>query len=143
MTSEDFNLEATKIVEAFLGTQITPFAMASIRTSFQQLIYRFYEAEGYLLDRWMEPILDVEDVDILVDSHRYEVSIVADRKRKPSPVEPPHPSATITREMFEQATGRVPEQDDLERANCPQAGQIGHSGCGWNIGMNKPQWECI
>ena len=32
-------------------------------------------------------------------------------------------------EFFHQ-TGREPEQDDLERANCELAGQIGHVSCG-------------
>lgn len=59
---------------------------------------------------------------------------------RPRPRElPPEP---ITHEMFVAATGRQPIHDDLERANCPQAGELGHYGCGWNIRQNKPQWEC-
>jgi len=47
----------------------------------------------------------------------------------------------ITREQFLAATGREPEQDDLERANCDKAGAIGHSCCGWNKLLNKPQQD--
>jgi hypothetical protein len=142
LTSEDFNLEATAIANRFFGMQSTATNEALIKVAFQQLICRFYEAGGYLLDRLQRPILDVDQVDILVDRHEHEVSIVTDRKRKPVRVETSRP-VTITSEMFERATGRRPDNDDLERANCPLAGQIGHSGCGWNAGMNKPQWECF
>lgn len=44
----------------------------------------------------------------------------------------------ITAEQFKQATGHEPEQDDLERSNCPLAGQIAHSCCGWDHGLNLP-----
>lgn len=47
----------------------------------------------------------------------------------------------ITREIFIAATGREPENDDLERCNCPKAGQIGHWMCGWNEEKNLPQFE--
>lgn len=47
----------------------------------------------------------------------------------------------ITREKFVEATGREPEQDDLERCNCERAGQIGHLCCGWNALLNMPQFE--
>lgn len=48
----------------------------------------------------------------------------------------------MTAEQFEQATGRKPEQDDLERVNCKSAGKIGHSGCGWCSEHNSPRFEC-
>ena len=44
----------------------------------------------------------------------------------------------ITRERFVQATGFEPENDDLERCNCPKAGQAGHHHCGWNTTENLP-----
>lgn len=47
----------------------------------------------------------------------------------------------ITREKFIEATGREPEQDDLERVNCYLAGLIGHSCCGWNEGLDRPQFD--
>lgn len=46
----------------------------------------------------------------------------------------------INREKFIEATGYEPEQDDLERCNCLQAGEIGHSCCGWNEVADKPQF---
>lgn len=48
----------------------------------------------------------------------------------------------ITAEMFEKATGHEPEQDDLERSNCSQAGLIGHRMCGWNAKANLPNFMC-
>ena len=47
----------------------------------------------------------------------------------------------ITREKFIEATGREPEQDDLERVNCPYAGGLMHSCCGWNDLLDCPQFE--
>ena len=46
----------------------------------------------------------------------------------------------ITREKFVARVGREPEQDDLERCNCPQAGEIGHWCCGWNDERDLPQF---
>ncbi len=37
----------------------------------------------------------------------------------------------ITAERFTQATGAAPENDDLERVNCPKVGTAGHRQCGW------------
>jgi hypothetical protein len=45
----------------------------------------------------------------------------------------------ITAQDFEKATGRLPENNDLERANCPQAGELGHFHCGWNQERNLPR----
>lgn len=44
----------------------------------------------------------------------------------------------ITRQFYREATGANPVHDDLERANCPKAGQLGHFACGWNTAMNLP-----
>jgi len=49
----------------------------------------------------------------------------------------------ITRENFIEATGREPEQDDLERCNCDKAGEVGHMFCGWDYTLNKPVFEAL
>jgi hypothetical protein len=46
----------------------------------------------------------------------------------------------ISREKFIDRVGREPEQDDLERCNCPLTGKIGHWGCGWNVEHDMPQF---
>lgn len=33
-------------------------------------------------------------------------------------------------EQFKSITGNEPENDDLERANCPEGGKLGHDNCG-------------
>lgn len=48
----------------------------------------------------------------------------------------------VTEVMFEQATGRKPVDDDLERANCESAGQAGHHSCGWCPEHHLPRFEC-
>ena len=37
----------------------------------------------------------------------------------------------ITAKQYEDATGAAPEDDDMDRANCTKAGEIGHIQCGW------------
>lgn len=44
-------------------------------------------------------------------------------------------------EEFEKVTGCKPEQDDLARANCSKAGQLGHTGCGI-CEHGKPVFGC-
>ncbi len=46
----------------------------------------------------------------------------------------------ITREKFVERVGREPDQDDLERCNCPEAGQIGHYVCGWDDEEDLPRF---
>jgi hypothetical protein len=46
-----------------------------------------------------------------------------------------------TREDFINNVGREPELDDLERCNCPHAGETGHKACGV-CKHNKPYFEC-
>lgn len=48
----------------------------------------------------------------------------------------------ITAEQFRQMTGHDPEQDDLERVNCPQVGQPRHSQCGVCPTHEKPRIYC-
>lgn len=48
----------------------------------------------------------------------------------------------ITAERFIQATGFEPENDDLERCNCPDVGKIGHRFCGWCFLHNQPVFNC-
>ncbi len=48
----------------------------------------------------------------------------------------------ITAERFAAAVGREPENDDLDRCNCPDAGNIGHLGCGWCRQCEKPRFIC-
>lgn len=48
----------------------------------------------------------------------------------------------ITEEYFREKVGRKPEEDDLERCNCVQAGMIGHYECGWCPKCDLPRFEC-
>lgn len=45
--------------------------------------------------------------------------------------------------MFRIRTGRWPKQDDLERVNCKQAGEIGHGNCGWCNEHRAPMYQCM
>lgn len=44
----------------------------------------------------------------------------------------------ITAEHFQIRTGHAPEDDDLDRSNCPKAGQIAHTMCGWDSHLDLP-----
>lgn len=46
----------------------------------------------------------------------------------------------ITREKFVERVGREPHDDDLERCNCKQAGEIGHWFCGWDEEADLPRF---
>lgn len=46
----------------------------------------------------------------------------------------------ITVEIFTAAVGRAPVNDDLDRCNCPQAGEMGHWFCGWDAEANVPMF---
>jgi len=40
-------------------------------------------------------------------------------------------SGMITEERYRASMGRLPVDDELERANCPLFGQLNHTYCGW------------
>jgi hypothetical protein len=46
--------------------------------------------------------------------------------------------AMITAEKFEESVGCKPENDDLDRCNCIEAGHIGHFQCGWDDERDMP-----
>jgi len=46
-----------------------------------------------------------------------------------------------TEKEFLDRVGRSSEQDDLDRCNCDQAGELGHYGCGI-CEHHKPVFEC-
>lgn len=48
----------------------------------------------------------------------------------------------ITAEYFKEKVGREPEDDDLDRCNCPDAGKVGHLMCGWCRAHNSPVFMC-
>ena len=48
----------------------------------------------------------------------------------------------ITAEDFLKAVGSLPQDDDLERCNCPESGTIGHYFCGWCNTHNRPLFYC-
>ena len=50
----------------------------------------------------------------------------------------PLPRVEVTLEMFRKSMGRDPWNDDLERCNCPRAGEVGHWDCGWDEVANRP-----
>ena len=46
----------------------------------------------------------------------------------------------ITEARFIEAVGYPPENDDLQRSNCPKAGELGHFFCGWDAEANLPRF---
>jgi len=46
----------------------------------------------------------------------------------------------ITAERFRKATGYEPQDDDLDRCNCPRAGSLKHQSCGWDYAENLPRF---
>jgi hypothetical protein len=48
----------------------------------------------------------------------------------------------ISETQFYYATGRWPENDDMERVNCDKVGEIGHLCCGWCV-HEQPTFGCL
>ena len=48
----------------------------------------------------------------------------------------------ITAAHFTERTGHQPEQDDLDRVNCPNEGATGHQQCGWCEDCDLPRFQC-
>lgn len=48
----------------------------------------------------------------------------------------------LTAKEFEALVGRPPENDDLDRANCDKAGEIGHLLCGLCSSCGRPVFVC-
>ena len=54
----------------------------------------------------------------------------------------PRNNYLYTAEHFLHFVGHPPEQDDLDRANCPYAGSLGHQDCGVCVDHKKPIFCC-
>lgn len=52
------------------------------------------------------------------------------------------PEVVVTAGAFKAATGHDPQHDDLDRCNCPNAGEVGHHACGWCEECNGPRFMC-
>lgn len=52
------------------------------------------------------------------------------------------PEGMIDAQQFEELFGRAPEQDDLDRVNCGEAGTLGHVSCGICGVHNLPRFMC-
>jgi hypothetical protein len=80
----------------------------------------------------IEPYLMIE-VTIIYDHVAHHLPSVRNSNTHPP---------TITREFWFQCVGRATDRDDLERANCRLAGELGHMSCGWCDICRKPRWMC-
>jgi hypothetical protein len=56
--------------------------------------------------------------------------------------EPPNPQPMKSVQQFYAATGYTPENDDMDRVNCTEAGNPTHSFCGWCNDHDKPRFIC-
>ena len=48
----------------------------------------------------------------------------------------------VSKEKYEKATGREPEEGELERCNCNKSGTAGHYMCGWCPVCDLPRQVC-
>lgn len=60
-----------------------------------------------------------------------------------SPSNTPLKELAVTEARFLARVGHEPVDDDLERCNCPLAGQIGHSMCGWDDERDLPRFIAV
>lgn len=92
----------------------------------------FHSAHIYIQDNW----------DTLVDGEVIDVEFILGETSKPKISEQFEGLKMISADEFELLCGRKPEQDDLERVNCPDAGRLGHQQCGWCTAHACPVFEC-
>lgn len=80
-----------------------------------------------------------EQVDLLTALVR---SVSATRARaalaRPATDAPATTTRPVDADTYTAATGRPPQDDDLDRANCDRAGDFGHITCGWDTTRNIP-----
>lgn len=83
---------------------------------------------------------DGEQVDLVTALIR---SVSAARARaalaRPATDAPAADTRPVDADTYTAATGRPPQDDDLDRANCPKAGDLGHLACGWDATRNVPK----
>jgi len=48
----------------------------------------------------------------------------------------------MNKAQYKDMTGQENSQDDLDRVNCPHAGEIGHKNCGWCWECGTPAFLC-
>jgi hypothetical protein len=78
----DFEARATEICEHFYRQPSTQLVENSFKSAIQNLVFDLYAEGGYILDYREMPIVDVEDVDVIVDRGPYSLNAVAIRRFK-------------------------------------------------------------
>lgn len=119
---EDFLESLGDIIADCVGKPITPALIESCKQQMTALLQDEVGNGNIEGDKYVVDV--VKDPD---DNHAFVYSI------RPS---------VIDEEYFEKAMGRPPENDDLHRANCADAGKPGHRLCGWCTLCNKPRFVC-
>ena len=73
--------------------------------------------------------------EILVEKNAHDPSrlVICVRRKLPEKIEPWY---------FEERVGREPENDDIDRCNCEDAGKPGHHACGWCPTCDQPRFIC-
>jgi hypothetical protein len=80
MTTDEFWTEVYRIADSFICEPLTQVTEFRLKSAIQGTIYDLYACGGYVLDNLQVPILDVEDVEVVVSqnlqSRSVSVSIV-------------------------------------------------------------------
>ena len=110
-------------VEGLLDVPVSPEILDRIRKVVQSVL------DG----------MDLGHITFIVRNEKTEVFI--EREIELVPLKEGLPVVDEVR--YEVLTGYAPENDDLERANCQEAGTTGHLACGLCATCGKPAWTCV
>lgn len=80
MTVEEFEQRMDEIGNHFLGMASTPLAEVAIKNAVLSLVHQHYAEGGYILDRVDNPILSMDDIEIIVTRTSHMLTAVAVRR---------------------------------------------------------------
>jgi hypothetical protein len=80
VTIQELEQRMADIQDHFLGQPSQPITEAAFKSAVQALVRQFYAEGGFLLDRTEEPILSVDDVEVIVTRGRHILSATCVRR---------------------------------------------------------------
>jgi hypothetical protein len=126
MREEELHREIREMTDRFIGTSMTPKALLHMRAHLRSICRGFTLREGRNTDFLIFDVFPHK-----TDPNQAVVGVARNYAKYP-----------MSAMEFEEFLGSPPENDDLERVNCKEAGTIGHSQCGWCLYHSRPRFEC-
>jgi hypothetical protein len=122
---DEFRRRMFQRLESYIGrVGITESTLMAMRLDLNSIVMQMHQ-EG-----WFPP--DYLSFDVVHEGMGVLKLLVARNFKK-------YP---MTEQEFEDLVGRPPENDDMHRVNCTEAGTTGHFLCGWCMDHGRPRFVC-